>query len=72
MVKSDVSVCALNRCENKPNLTVWKNTVSMSSESGIGRLMVKAHSGKAGSGITVSWEEAEKRLVDNFLTLMLR
>ena len=45
---SDVS--ALNRCENKHSLTVWKNTVSMSSEKGIGRLMVKAHSGKAGSG----------------------
>ena len=43
----------------------------MSSESGIGRLMVKAHSGKAGSGITVGLAEAEKRLVDNFLTLML-
>lgn len=70
-MKSGISVCALNRCENKPNLTVWKNTVSMSSENGTGRLMVKAHSGKAGSGIVVGWAEAEKRLADNFLTLML-
>ena len=43
----------------------------MSSENGIGRLMVKAHSGKAGSGIVVGRAEAEKRLADNFLTLML-
>lgn len=70
-MKSGISVCALNHCENKPNLTVWKNTVSMSSENGIGRLMVKAHSGKAGSGIVVGRAEAEKRLADNFLTLTL-